>query len=136
MTPRRFAALLEAYGTDLSRWPPGERAAGRDFAATPAAAPLLAAARPAEVAIAATAPRLSPEAAARLRRAIAGRVARLPAPARRDPFGAWLGRLAPAGIGALAVLVAGGAWIALSPPAEEGVMFLVPLALPILGTVL
>lgn len=34
----RFAALAEAYGADLRRWPDGEREAGRDLAARSQAA--------------------------------------------------------------------------------------------------
>jgi len=46
MTPDRFATLLDAYGADPARWPPGERdAALAHAAATPAAAALLDAAR-------------------------------------------------------------------------------------------
>lgn len=38
----RFAALADAYGGTIARWPAGERAAARRLAATPDAARLLA----------------------------------------------------------------------------------------------
>ena len=37
MNPERFAALVDAYGADPSRWPAGERAAAEAFAASAAA---------------------------------------------------------------------------------------------------
>ncbi len=36
MTPERFAALAEAYGADINRWPDADRGAARVLAATDA----------------------------------------------------------------------------------------------------
>jgi anti-sigma factor RsiW len=42
MTPHRFAALAEAYGADIARWPAAEQSAARILASDPANAALLA----------------------------------------------------------------------------------------------
>jgi hypothetical protein len=112
----RFEQLLDAHGTDLGRWPPAEAGAARALlVASPEAQEALH--RAALIADAMRASRADPDAdtLARMRAHVAGRVARMPLPARPGPFG-WLRPLAPIGGGALAALVCCGLWLFLANP--------------------
>lgn len=140
MTPARLAEIIAAFGAETARWPAAERAAALALAArSPEAAALLAEAAAVDAALGLTRPRPEAERLAALRRRIAGEIARRPLPAARR-LGllervAWLEPFAPAGVGALAVLVAGFAWLFWNDMDQELVM-LGPQALSLMGSLL
>jgi hypothetical protein len=129
MSLHRFARLLEGRGADLVRWPAAERAAAEALlAGSPPARRLLAEARALDALLRDGLPSPDPDAAGRVRAAVARRVARLPRPAppsRGMRLVRGLRSLAPAGCGALAAVAACAAWLALAPPLARS-----PLALP------
>jgi hypothetical protein len=115
MTAERFAALAEAYGGDVARWPQAEReAAAQLMAADPGRVrDILACAEALDAALAAYSP---PRAATGLMDTIVAGAPRAPA---RRPFG-WL---IPAGMGAgLAAACAAGMVLGArlpTPPAQD-----------------
>lgn len=126
MELRDFRRRLEIHGAGLARWPEGEAVAARALlAASAEARGMLAEALRLDAALDATpggaALPPDPEALARMRAAVAARVARMPAPALQ-PVGvggrlrAWIRPLLPAGCGALAMLTVCAVWLAISPP--------------------
>lgn len=126
MELRDFRRRLEIHGAGLARWPEGEAVAARALLAGSAEARgILAEALRLDAALDATpggaALPPDPEALARMRAAVAARVARMPAPALQ-PVGAggrlraWFRPLLPAGCGALAMLTVCAVWLAISPP--------------------
>jgi len=114
MRPDRFARRLETDGPDLATWPATERAAAEALLATsPEARRRLDAAMRLARAVEAALPRPDPAATARLRAAVAARIARepLPAPPRRG-----FSPVFQASIGALAAAVTCAAWLVFAPP--------------------
>ena len=129
MELRDFRRRLETHGAGLARWPEGEAVAARALlAASAEARALLAETLRLDAALDATpggaALPPDPEALARMRAAVAARVARMPAPARSPAASpgmggrlrAWFRPLLPAGCGALAMLALCAVWLAISPP--------------------
>jgi hypothetical protein len=126
MELRDFRRRLETHGAGLARWPEGEAGAARALlAASAEARGLLAEALRLDAALDATpggaASPPDPEALARMRAAVAARVARMPAPALQPVeaggrLRAWFRPLLPAGCGALAMLTLCAVWLAISPP--------------------
>ncbi|CAM3991621.1 Hypothetical protein HVIM_03727 [Roseomonas mucosa] len=133
MELRDFRRRLETHGAGLARWPEGEAVAARALlAASAEARALLAETLRLDVALDATpggaALPPDPEALARMRAAVAARVARMPAPALSPALSpaaspgmggrlrAWFRPLLPAGCGALAMLALCAVWLAISPP--------------------
>ena len=129
MELRDFRRRLEIHGAGLARWPEGEAVAARALLAGSAEARgMLAEALRLDAALDATpggaALPPDPEALARMRAAVAARVARMPAPALSPAASpgmggrlrAWFRPLLPAGCGALAMLALCAVWLAISPP--------------------
>ncbi|MBE9605301.1 hypothetical protein IAI18_10520 [Acetobacteraceae bacterium H6797] len=139
MNEARFAQLLEIYGAVPDRWPAADRAAALALVVRSSrAAGMLAEAAALDRAIEASRSPVAPEALARLRHRIAADVARLPAPRPRPRLFGALARLepfAPAGVGALAVLAVGFAWIIWGSPDQDFVMN-GPQTLTLLGSLL
>ena len=100
MTPERFETLADAYGADLARWPPAERAeAERWLAQTPGAAAVLLRARRLDEALASF--EIGPVSADLQRRIVTALLSRRALAAR---LGGWV-----SGLGAVGVLGAGAA---------------------------
>ena len=129
MELRDFRRRLETHGAGLARWPEGEAVAARALlAASAEARALLAETLRLDAALDATpggaALPPDPEALARMRAAVAARVARMPAPALSPAASpgmggrlrAWFRPLLPAGCGALAMLALCAVWLEISPP--------------------
>jgi hypothetical protein len=124
MTPRRFARLLDTYGPDQDRWPAVDRAAARDLLAGSAdARAALAEARALDAQLARGLPVPAPEALARLQDGVARRIARLPLPARPDPWDrvrVLLRPAAPVGWGAVAAMATCAVWLSVGAAPSAG----------------
>ncbi|WP_165982201.1 hypothetical protein [Dankookia rubra] len=118
MTPARFARLLDAHGPHPDGWPAGQRAGAAGLLAVSAEArALLETARGLDARLEKDLAQPSPEAVARLRLAVARRIARSPLPAlpgRWPRLREWLRPAVPAGWGALAAMATCALWLSLS----------------------
>ena len=118
MTPARFARLLDTHGPHPELWPAHMRTVTGALLATSAEArALLAATRALDARLAAGLAQPTPESVARLRLAVARKIARGPLPAPPGPWPrlrALLRPAAPAGWGALAAMATCALWLSLS----------------------
>ena len=118
MRPGRFARLLDGRGEDPAAWTEAERAAAEALlAASPEARHRLRQAQRLRRAVQAALPQPAPAAVARLRRHVAARIAREPAPQPAMAAAGSPGLLAQFGLGALGAVIAATAWLVLTPTA-------------------
>jgi hypothetical protein len=122
----RFARLLDAFGPDLGRWPPAEAASARALVTeSTEAQALLHGAAMLQDALRDSRADADAETLARMRAHVAGRVARMPLPARPGLFDR-LRPLVPIGGGAVAALVCCSLWLSLWSPLPDAPGFYAP----------